>query len=231
MNKLGVAKKIGWGALGYIGILVGLILILAFLASSDGGDSVSNTSEFSAYSSNDNSNTVSSGELIPSHAPVLGPQDAKITIVEFSDFECPFCQAAFPTIRQLLNKYPNDIRLVYRHFPLRTIHPEAREFAHASMCANEQDLFWPFHDRLFTQQGEITSESLLKTAREVGLNPNSFLACQSSGNWYDEIDQDIADAVALGGRGTPTWVINGELVQGLLPLEVWEQIVQELLSA
>ena len=228
MSIKSIAAKIGKGALIYLGVIIALVVILAFLANTF-NDDTSTAHQFSSLGSNETSSSVASGNLVPSYAPTLGPDDAKVTIIEFSDFECPFCQASFSVIRQVLNKYPNEVRLVYRHFPLKSIHPNAEALAHASMCAGEQDLFWPFHDRLFAQQGEVTSDNVIEHARAIGADTNKFLSCQNSQRWLDEIELDFAEAVSQGGRGTPTWIINEELVQGIIPLELWEQIIDELL--
>ena len=170
-----------------------------------------------------------SGELVPTYAPTLGPADAKVTIVEFSDFECPFCKASFLTIRSLLNEFPDDVRLVYRHFPLRTIHPLAQDLAHASMCAHDQGKFWAFHDQLFIQQESVTRENLDRIAQQVGLDTRAFRRCQDSNRFKEAVDADFADAVSLGGRGTPTWVVNGGRLEGVLPIDIWRDIVRELL--
>jgi len=170
-----------------------------------------------------------SGELVPATAPTLGPDDAKITIVEFSDFGCPFCKASFPVIRQILSQYPDDVRLVYRHFPVDSLHPDASELAHASMCAHEQDAFWAFHDRLFQLQETSSLDELDSIAQSVGLDVRKFRRCQDSRTYEDLVQQDLRDALGLGARGTPTWIINGELVQGSLPLSLWQQIIEELL--
>ena len=170
-----------------------------------------------------------SGELIPSYSPTLGPADAKVTIVEFSDFECPFCKESFQTIRSLLNEFPDDVRLVYRHFPLRSIHPLAQDLAHASMCAHDQGKFWAFHDQLFIQQESVTRENLDRIAQQVGLDTRAFRRCQDSNRFKEAVDADFADAISLGGRGTPTWVVNGRRLEGVLPLDIWRSIVQESL--
>ena len=229
MTAKSVFQKLGKGSLIYIGVIVLIVFILAFLSDALKG-TTSSRGEFSALGNADARPSIASGNLVPEYSPTLGPDDAKVTIIEFSDFECPFCQASFPVIRQVLNKYPNDVRLVYRHFPLKSIHPNAEALAHASMCAGEQDLFWPFHDRLFSQQGSVHKDNVIEHARAVGADTNRFISCQNSSRWFDEIDLDFAEAVSQGGRGTPTWLVNGELVQGMIPFELWEQIIDGLLE-
>lgn len=230
--KKRLRKKVGYGVFLYFAVIIGLVIVLsvaARLSDAPGEDRISENG-LSLLSGADQISGTSSGNLVPSYAPVLGPADAKVTIVEFSDFACPFCEASFPVVRQLVNNYPDDVRLVYRHMPLKSIHPLAEDLAHASMCAKEQGKFWVMHDRLFQNQESITSaEMILSHAQAIGANVDEFEACQNSGRWDDEIQQDLVDAVQQGGRGTPTWIVNGQLIQGFLPLASWEQIIDQLL--
>ncbi len=226
-----IGKKIGYGVLTYLGIILALVFILIFFTNKFENSVEPESNGFSLLSATDQPALNASEKLVPDHSPMLGPDDAKITIVEFSDFSCPFCKASFPIIRQLLNKYPNDLRLVYRHMPLKSIHPLAEELAHASMCAKEQGKFWVMHDRLFQNQDSVTEENIVEQARAVGLAIPQFTACHESGRWENAIQQDLADAVHNGGRGTPTWLVNGQLVQGTLPLSTWETIIDQLLAS
>lgn len=170
-----------------------------------------------------------SGDLAPDYAPKEGPDTAKVKIVEFSDFQCPFCKASAPVLRQILAAYPEDVQLIYRHFPLDYIHANASDLAHASMCANEQDKFWPFHDKLFQLQDTLRLEDLDTIAQSVGIDTRKFRQCQDSRKYESIIQQDLSDGLSLGSRGTPTWFVNGERVEGVLPYAIWEQIIQELL--
>lgn len=168
--------------------------------------------------------------------PSLGPAAAPVTIVEFSDFQCPFCLKSFPIIRTLTAKYPDQIRFIYRDFPLEDIHSWAKLAAQAGYCAQAQNRFWPLHDKIFQNQNQI-SEDLTKSrdliinlAGQAGVNRAQFLTCLSSAAAVNEVEQDIADGVLAGARGTPTWFINGNRVAGVIPAEALESIVSQLLN-
>jgi len=227
-----VKRKILLGMLLYIGVLLLLTALLlaaaAFLPSKRAA--APDELAFSRLINSGQTQYVSSTDLIPAWSPTLGPKDAPITIVEFGDFQCPYCQASFEPMKRILSLYPDKIRFVYRHFPLQSIHPLARDLAQASMCANEQGKFWAFHDRLFQYQDEITSENIEEQAIAAGVKGESFRQCRSSQRWYDEIDKDFSDAVARGGQGTPTWIVNDQRLQGYLTEETWKHIVDSLLS-
>lgn len=216
----------------YIVVIVILIVAAVLLSTevplADSQDG--SVGDFTRLSSTDRTDLLSSGNLIPDTAPTLGNPDAKITIVEFSDFQCPFCKASFPVIRRIVENYPDEVRLVYRHFPLESIHPLAKDLAHASMCAQDQGKFWQFHDRIFQQQDLITKNNITEQAKAVGLDINLFEQCQSSGKWNEAVEQDFADIVSLGGRGTPSWIVNGELIQGHFNYNFWVRIIEALLK-
>lgn len=169
-------------------------------------------------------------ELVPTYAPSLGPKDAAVTIVEFGDFQCPYCRAAVYPIRQVLNAYPKDVRLVFRHFPITSVHELAQELAEASLCAHDQGKFWPLHDQLYANQESLSKEKLDELARSVGLDMNRFENCLLAGQFRDEVNQDFAAAASLGARGTPTWIVNGQKLEGALPFETWQDIIDSLLK-
>jgi protein-disulfide isomerase len=158
--------------------------------------------------------------------PSQGPVDAPIVIVEFSDFQCPFCKRfQDETAAQLLAAYPDQIRFVYRHLPLTSIHPEAFPSAEASMCANEQDAFWDFHDRIFENQDRLGRELYLRIAADLDLDAVTFEECLNSGKYKDAIQQDMDFALNLGVQSTPTFFINGLAIVGAQPLEAFKQII------
>jgi len=158
--------------------------------------------------------------------PSQGPLDAPIVIVEFSDFQCPFCKRfQDETAEQLLAAYPDQIRFVYRHLPLTSIHPEAFPSAEASMCANEQDAFWDYHDRIFENQNDLGRELYLQIATDLNLDTATFEACLNSGKFKDAIQQDMDFALNLGVQSTPTFFINGLAIVGAQPLEAFKQII------
>lgn len=163
-------------------------------------------------------------------SPSLGPEDAPITIVEFSDFQCPFCRRFHDdTYQALLDAYPGQIRFVYRHLPLTSIHPDAFPAAVASMCAHEQEAFWPYHDKLFS--GELLGrEVYLQYATDLQLDTAAFEACLDSDRNNAVIQADSDFAINLGVNSTPTFFINGLAVIGAQPLNVFTQIIDQELA-
>jgi predicted DsbA family dithiol-disulfide isomerase len=141
--------------------------------------------------------------------PSRGPANAAVTIVEFSDFECPFCGNLFPVMKEIEAKYADTVRVVYRQFPLNSIHPNAQKAAEASLCAKDQNKFWEYHDSLFANQRELTVESLKSRAEELKLDTAAFNACLDSGRQAAAVRQDVTDGNRAGVTGTPAIYING----------------------
>lgn len=166
---------------------------------------------------------------VASDGPSQGPADAPITLVEFSDFQCPFCARAVPVIKALQERYPTQLRVVYKHLPLESIHPRARAAAEASVCAEEQGKFWPFHDRLFENR-TFSDADLLEDAKAVGLDLAKFDACLKSDSHRARIEANMAEANAVGIQGTPAFVLNGLLVRGLQPPEAFAQMIDRELA-
>jgi protein-disulfide isomerase len=162
--------------------------------------------------------------------PSIGPADAPITIVEFSDFQCPFCrQWHQQTYQPLLDAYPGKIRIVYRDFPLTTIHPNALPAAEAAQCANEQNAFWPYHDKLFSSEN-LGDDVYKQYAGELGLDMTKFDECLTN-HTYDPYIQSNSDfAQNLGVNSTPTFFINGLAVVGAQPLSVFQQVIDKELA-
>lgn len=162
--------------------------------------------------------------------PSLGPDDAPITIVEFSDFQCPFCRRFHEeTYQALLDAYPDQIRFVYRNLPLTSIHPNAMPSAVASLCANGQNAYWDYHDKLFSSE-TLSKETYIQYATDLGLNVDEFSACLSSGKYDDFIQEDMDFALNLGVQSTPTFFINGLAVVGAQPLSSFQQIIDKELA-
>jgi protein-disulfide isomerase len=163
--------------------------------------------------------------------PILGAIDAPITIVEFSDYECPFCRRwhleVFPLIRQA---YPDQVRFVFRDFPLTSIHPNAVPAAEAASCANEQGKFWEFNEALFSMQFGLDSEAYLAYGEMLGLEMPSFSECLSSGRYRDEVLADLKWASDLGVRSTPTFFLNGIALVGAQPFEFFKQVIDKELA-
>jgi protein-disulfide isomerase len=162
--------------------------------------------------------------------PSLGPDDAPITIVEFSDFQCPFCRRFHEeTYQALLDAYPGQIRFVYRHLPLTSIHPDAYPSAVASMCAHDQGAFWPYHDKLFGSE-LLGREVYLQYAGQLELDLTAFEACLDSDQHDAAIQADSDFALNLGVNSTPTFFINGLAVIGAQPFQVFQQVIDKELA-
>ena len=158
-----------------------------------------------------------------------GPDDAPVVIVEFSDFECPYCGRATATLNALIDRYPDAIRFVYRDFPLPN-HPNAFKAAEAGHCAHDQGMFWELHDRMFEVQDALDVDSLKSYAGELGLDAAEFSACLDEDRHAASVDREMAAGRSLGASSTPTLFINGRPIFGALPLEVFDRIVNEELD-
>lgn len=162
--------------------------------------------------------------------PSIGPDDAPITIVEFSDFQCPFCKQWHQTVYEpLLAAYPGKIRLVYRNLPLTSIHPDAQGAAEAAMCANEQNQFWEYHDKLFA--GDALGAGIYSQyASDLGLNMDKFETCVQQGKYRQAVQEDSDFALNLGINSTPTFFVNGLAIVGAQPLSVFQQVIDKELA-
>ncbi|MFH1256351.1 MAG: thioredoxin domain-containing protein [Candidatus Diapherotrites archaeon] len=171
--------------------------------------------------------------LLEGAAHVKGPADAKVTIVEFSDFQCPVCKTAHETVNRVLSEYSGKIRFVYRHFPLGSIHPFASSAAEASECAAEQGKFWEMYDKLFLEQPSWTSigaEKFKEFARELNLDVAQFDSCVGSRKYSLKVQEDFALGVSVNMQGTPTFFINGVKYQGVLSLSQFKKIIDAELT-
>ena len=161
---------------------------------------------------------------------VRGNFNAPITLVEYSDFECPYCGKIYPTFKQLLNDYPNQVRLVYKHFPL-SFHPNAQKAAEAAECASEQGKFWEYHDKLFDKQANGFSVANFKQwADDLNLNTNKFNDCLDTGKYTSKVQADEADGQNRGVNGTPATFVNGQLISGAVPYESFKSVIDQLLT-
>lgn len=166
---------------------------------------------------------------------ILGNKNAKVTLVEYSDFECPFCGRFYPTVKQAMQNFSGKIRLVYRHFPLTQIHPEAEPAAMASECADEQGKFWEFHDKLFENQTQLGSAYYSQVARDLGLNVTKFSDCLSTKKYLQKVQSQAATGDAAGVRGTPHTLVvgpNGEVVpiSGAQPYSALEAAIKRFVD-
>jgi len=159
-----------------------------------------------------------------------GHPDAPVTIVEFSDFQCPFCLRATSVMQELLARYPDQLRIYYRHLPLPN-HPRARGAAIASVCAERQGTFWAYHDRLFADPGAMSEADLRARAEALELDLAAFDACMGSEQAAARVDSDIAAANALGVTGTPVFFVNGIRLTGAQPTEKFAIVIDEELAA
>ncbi|MGB6421708.1 MAG: thioredoxin domain-containing protein [Anaerolineales bacterium] len=163
--------------------------------------------------------------------PSLGSEDAPITIIEFSDYECPFCRRwhdeVFDKIR---DEYPDQVRFVYRDFPLTSLHPNAVPAAEAASCANEQDAFWEFSEMLYSDEYGFGEEAYVKYAQVLELDVPGFEECIEEGRYSDEVQADYEFASSLGVRSTPTFFLNGIAVVGAQPFEVFQDVIEKELA-
>ncbi len=164
--------------------------------------------------------------MLTTDDPALGPDGAKVTIVEFGDFECPFCRQAFSTVKTLLARYGDRVRFQYRDFPVDAIHEHARTAALAANCAGRQGKFWQYHDLLYINQERLQSADLEQYARQAGVETASWRTCMTKPDVAEEVQQDISDGIAAGVEGTPTWFINGHRIEGALPEDDFLTLVE-----
>lgn len=162
---------------------------------------------------------------------VRGDPRAPVTIVEFSDFQCPFCQRIQPTLLEILARYPGKVRLAYRDYPLSQIHPRAQKAAEAARCAGEQGKFWEYHDMLYADVSRLADADLAAHARSLEIDEAKFGACLESGRHSAGVDQDQKDGVNAGVNGTPAFLVNGVMLEGAQPITAFESIIESELAA
>lgn len=163
--------------------------------------------------------------------PSLGPADAPVTIIEFSDYQCPYCKRWYDTVRaRLLADYADKIRFVYRDLPLSSIHPEAQGAAEAANCAGAQDAYWQYHDALFGDKYGFGAQAYTQYATDLGLDVDAFNTCVAERRYKTEVDDDASVGINLGLTGTPTFFVNGLKLVGAQPYEVFQQIIDKELA-
>jgi protein-disulfide isomerase len=168
-------------------------------------------------------------QVSAANGPSKGATSAPVLMIEFSDFQCPFCLRAHATVDQVLKTYGDRIRFVYRHYPLPS-HPNARPAAEASACAAEQGKFWPYHDRLFEQQTKLSDSDLKQHAADLGLDTAKFNSCVDSHKFKALVDADAKDGEEAGVNGTPAFFINGRMLSGAQPFDAFKRIIDEELA-
>ena len=162
--------------------------------------------------------------------PATGPQDAPVTLVEFSDFQCPYCSRIVPAIEQVKETYGDKVRIVFRQFPLRSLHPNAQKAAEASLCAHDQGKFWQMHDLMFEEQDKLDVAALKDKATRLELDTQQFAQCLDAGKYQEQVQQDVRAGVQAGVGGTPAVFINGRFLNGAQPFEALAQVIDEELD-
>lgn len=167
--------------------------------------------------------------MLRATAPATGPADAPITIVEWSDYQCPFCKRAYPTVEQVLTEYKDQVRYIHLDYPL-PFHQQAMPASMAVHCAGEQGKFWEYNNNLYSAPGDLSAADLTKRAADLGLEGAAFEACTASKKYEALIKTNFADGSALGVTGTPAFFINGRMLVGAQPIEQFRAIINDELS-
>ncbi|MDD2806975.1 MAG: DsbA family protein [Patescibacteria group bacterium] len=231
------------------GLVFGLITGIAIVSLVGMGALLANGGSF--FTPNNSGNNIADANPTPTPTPTPSPDpvadaskiaavtktdhvrgnfNAKLTLVEYSDFQCPFCGRHEPTVEQIMAKYGDKVRLVYRHFPLTSIHPYAQKASEASECASEQGKFWEYHDILFKNQDALTVSDLKKYAGTLSLKQDQFDACLDSGKYTQKVNTEASEAQAAGVTGTPGTFVGDQLVSGAVPFAQFTQIIDSQLS-
>jgi protein-disulfide isomerase len=164
-------------------------------------------------------------------APTRGPENAPVTLVEFSDFQCPYCVRVQPVLQKIRETYKDQVKLVYKDFPLPQIHPQAPKAAEAARCAREQDKYWDYHDRLFQDAKDLTPDKLKRYAADLQLDTAAFDACLDSGKYAAAVRQDMAQGAQLGVNSTPSFFVNGRFLSGAQPFSAFQALIDEVLAS
>lgn len=170
-------------------------------------------------------------EVNVGNAPFVGGADAKVTIVEYSDFQCPFCAKGAELMNEIKKKYGNKVKIAFKNYPL-PFHTHAKDAAHAALCVHEEkaEYFWKLHDVMFADQTKLSPTDLKGLAKKIGANSEKFDQCMSSNKFMASIEKDMQEGQDLGVQSTPTFFVNGQLVQGAYPIEVFSEIIDRELA-
>lgn len=167
---------------------------------------------------------------VAAEGPSKGPEGAPVTIVEFSDFECPFCSRVNPTLKQIQDEYGDKVRIVFRQFPL-AMHPNAPKAGEASLCAHDQGKFWEMHDAMFADQRNLAVDKLKEKAATIeGLDTEAFNTCLDAGGYAETVSRDLAAGTEAGVSGTPAFFINGRFINGAAAFENFAEIIDDELK-
>jgi protein-disulfide isomerase len=164
-------------------------------------------------------------------AQVRGPSAAPVTIVEFSDFHCPYCRQVQPILKQLLDAYGDRLRIVYKDMPIDSLHPQARSVAEAARCAGDQGKFWEFHDHVYANAPDGSAETLQRYAKDSGVDVARFESCRASRTHQAQVQKDVQQGADLGLTGTPGFFINGRFLNGSQPLDTFRRVIDQELAA
>ncbi len=174
-------------------------------------------------------NKIKREEIETSDDPYLGNPNAKLVIVEFVDYLCPNCQKADPIVQQLISQYGYKTKVIIRDFPADSLHPGASALAELAYCSHSQGQFWKMHDYLLENQSDfsigLNATNIKKAADYIGADYNILINCYNSGKAKIEVNQDYADALRFGISGTPTFFVNGQKVEGVVPFSTWEKVI------
>ncbi len=162
--------------------------------------------------------------------PSIGPENAQVTIFEYSDFQCPYCSRVGPSLDKIKTEYKDTVKIVFKNYPL-SFHAQAQKAAEAGECANLQGKFWEMHDKMFANQNALGIDALKRYASEIGLNTDKFNECLDSGSMASEVERDFQEGVTAGVQGTPAFIIEGEIVSGAQPFEKFKEVIDRKLSA
>lgn len=174
---------------------------------------------------------VENWEELAAAGQVIGPRDAAVKIVEFSDFQCPFCGRVQSALQEIRDRYPGQVAIVYRHFPLERIHPHAFNAALAAECAGAQGRFEAYHDALYENQDSIGVKRWEDFAELAGVsNLAAFRTCVEEERFRDRVEQDMEVGDSIDVRATPTFIVNGQMFSGALSMDEWEERVQAALN-
>jgi protein-disulfide isomerase len=159
-----------------------------------------------------------------------GPKEAPVAMVEFSDYQCPFCKRVLSTIKQITDTYPGKVKWVFRDFPIVSLHPTAPKAHEAARCAGEQGKFWEYHDLLFERSPRHSPQELKQYAQDLKLDGSVFAQCLDSGRYQAQVNSDIEEGTRLGVTGTPTFFLNGRLLVGAQPFAEFQRLIESELA-
>lgn len=226
-----------WGVIILIILGIGIIYLAAFLYTIIAQIEYINNSSYSNISSGVNLNgnfinpNLNIREIVETNDdPSWGPEDAQLVIVEFSDFQCPYCKQAQPIIKNIRDEYGNDVKIIYRDFPVISSHPDALNAAVAAECASDQGAFWQYHDELFANQSNLSDANLKLIAQNLNLDTESFNDCFDNQRFKNEVYDDLQDGLKAGITGTPTFFINGNKVPGVIPYENFKELIDGVIE-